>query len=97
MREGLAREIVHAVQSARKDAGLEVTDRISLALAGDPELLEAARAHEDYLGGEVLATSVSFDGDAGGPFHGGGGARAADRGRAGLGLRATRARIRGAR
>ena len=66
VREGLAREIVHAVQNARKDAGLEVTDRISLALAGDPELIEAARAHEDYLGGEVLATSISFDGEAGG-------------------------------
>ena len=43
-REGLAREIVHAVQIARKDAGLEITDRIELALGGDEELLEAARA-----------------------------------------------------
>ena len=63
VREGLAREIVHAVQNARKDAGLEVTDRINLVLAGDPELIEAARAHEDYLAGEVLATSISFDGE----------------------------------
>ncbi len=54
-REGLAREIVHAVQNARKAAGLEVTDRIELALSGDPELIEAARAHEPYLAGEVLA------------------------------------------
>jgi isoleucyl-tRNA synthetase len=60
-REGLAREIVHAVQIARKDAGLEITDRIELSLAGDPDLIEAARAHQDYLAGEVLATSVSYD------------------------------------
>jgi isoleucyl-tRNA synthetase len=60
-REGLAREIVHAVQIARKDAGLEITDRIELTLGGDAELIEAARAHRDYLAGEVLATSVSFD------------------------------------
>jgi isoleucyl-tRNA synthetase len=61
-REGLAREIVHAVQIARKEAGLEITDRIELALGGDEELLDAARAHEAYLAGEVLATSVSYDG-----------------------------------
>ncbi|MGH2997250.1 MAG: DUF5915 domain-containing protein, partial [Gaiellaceae bacterium] len=60
--EGLAREIVHAVQNERKAAGLEVEDRIELALAGDEELLAAARAHEDYLAGETLARSVTFDG-----------------------------------
>jgi isoleucyl-tRNA synthetase len=61
-REGLAREIVHAVQNARKAAGFEITDRIDLTLAGDPDLLEAAQAHEDYVANEVLATSVSYDG-----------------------------------
>jgi isoleucyl-tRNA synthetase len=60
-REGLAREIVHAVQIARKEAGLDITDRIALALGGDEDLLAAARAHEDYLAGEVLATSVSYE------------------------------------
>ena len=45
-REGLAREIVHAIQNARKAAGLEVEDRIELVLGGDDELLEAAREHE---------------------------------------------------
>jgi isoleucyl-tRNA synthetase len=66
-REGLAREIVHAVQIARKDAGLEITDRIDLTLGGDEELIEAARAHQDYLAAEVLATSVSYgDGGNGG-------------------------------
>ncbi len=59
--EGLAREIVHAVQIARKDAGLEITDRIELALGGDADLLDAARAHEPYVAGEVLATAVAYD------------------------------------
>jgi isoleucyl-tRNA synthetase len=61
-REGLAREVVHAVQNARKEAGLEVTDRIELRLGGDPELLDAARAHEQYVAGETLAASVGYDG-----------------------------------
>ena len=64
-REGLAREIVHAVQNARKEAGLEITDRIELALGGDEELLAAARAHQGYLAGEVLATAVAYDATAG--------------------------------
>jgi isoleucyl-tRNA synthetase len=64
--EGLAREIVHAVQIARKDSGLDITDRIELGLGGDEELLAAARAHEAYLAGEVLATSVAYDAGDGG-------------------------------
>jgi isoleucyl-tRNA synthetase len=66
-REGLAREIVHAVQNARKEAGLEITDRIELALGGDEELLEAAREHEKYVAGEVLATWVSYGAAEGAP------------------------------
>ena len=60
-REGLAREIVHAVQNARRGAGLQVEDRIELALGGDAELLAAARDHEGYLAQETLALSVSYE------------------------------------
>ncbi|MFY9469995.1 MAG: isoleucine--tRNA ligase, partial [Solirubrobacterales bacterium] len=59
-REGLAREIVHAVQNARKAAGLAVEDRIELVLDGDETVLEAAREHAGYLGDEVLATALSI-------------------------------------
>jgi isoleucyl-tRNA synthetase len=65
-REGLAREVVHAVQSARKAAGLAVEDRIRLVLGGDDELVGAARAHEGYVAGEVLAVEVTYDGASGG-------------------------------
>jgi isoleucyl-tRNA synthetase len=57
-REGRAREIVHAVQSARKSAGLAVEDRIELSLSGDPALLDAAAAHRDNLVGETLAVAL---------------------------------------
>jgi isoleucyl-tRNA synthetase len=58
--KGLAREIVHAVQAARRDAGLEVTDRIVLTLDGNETLLAAARAHQAYLAGETLAVEVQY-------------------------------------
>ncbi|HEY4896658.1 MAG TPA: isoleucine--tRNA ligase [Solirubrobacteraceae bacterium] len=60
LREGRSREIVHAVQNARKSAGLQVEDRIELALAGDPALLEAAGAHGDYVAGETLAVDLEL-------------------------------------
>jgi isoleucyl-tRNA synthetase len=66
-REGLAREIVHAVQNARKAAGLDISDRIELSLGGDEELLAAARAHEPYIAREVLATAVAYDAGGGPP------------------------------
>jgi isoleucyl-tRNA synthetase len=59
--EGWAREIVHAVQSARRDAGLEVSDRIALTLDGDEALVAAAKAHEAYIAGETLATQISYE------------------------------------
>jgi isoleucyl-tRNA synthetase len=66
-REGLAREIVRAVQNQRKEAGLEVSDRIRLWLGGEGALLAAAREHERYIAGEVLAVEVAFaDGDGDG-------------------------------
>jgi isoleucyl-tRNA synthetase len=61
-REALAREVVHAVQAARRNAGLNVEDRIELTLSGDEELLSAARTHEDYVAGETLASSLAYEG-----------------------------------
>ena len=68
IREGLAREVVRAVQNARKEAGLEITDRIALGLGGDAELLAAVRAHEGYVTGEALATSIAYDGSGDAPL-----------------------------
>ena len=59
--EGWAREIVHAIQAARRDAGLDVTDRIALTLAGDEALVGAAQTHQQYIAGETLAVDVSYE------------------------------------
>ena len=63
--EGLARDVVRHVQQARRDAGLVVTDRIRLRLDGDPGVLDAVRAHEAHVAGQVLAVEVAL-GDVGG-------------------------------
>ena len=62
--EGRAREIVHAVQNARKTAGLHVEDRIELLLYGDPALVQAADAHRDYIAAETLAVDLLISEDA---------------------------------
>ena len=64
-REGQAREVIRALQNARKDAGLAVSDRITLTLAGDEDLLAVVREHEALIAGEVLATAVAYDGGNG--------------------------------
>ncbi|GAA4168005.1 isoleucine--tRNA ligase [Gryllotalpicola koreensis] len=57
--EGLARDLVRAVQQARKDAGLHVEDRIALTLAGGAGVQAAATAHEALIAQETLATSYT--------------------------------------
>lgn len=56
--EGLAREVVSRVQRLRREAGLAVSDRIRLAIAGPEELERAVRTHRDGIGGETLALEV---------------------------------------
>jgi isoleucyl-tRNA synthetase len=56
--EGLARDVVRAVQQARKDAGLDVGDRIALTLGGDPVAMAAMETHRELIAGETLATSL---------------------------------------
>ncbi len=55
--EGLAREVTSLLQQARKDAGLEVSDRIRVTWATDDAALAAAlTTHGGLIAGEVLAT-----------------------------------------
>jgi isoleucyl-tRNA synthetase len=65
--EGLARDVVRVVQQARREGGLDVTDRVAVVLEAPPEVVEAVRIHQEFLAGEVLAESVCYGpaGDAG--------------------------------
>jgi isoleucyl-tRNA synthetase len=66
--EGMARELVSRVQRLRKEAGLEVSDRIRLAVWGAPEVEAAVRAHEAYVAGEVLAVALAVGAGAADAF-----------------------------
>ncbi|MFO0796710.1 MAG: class I tRNA ligase family protein [Gemmataceae bacterium] len=55
--EGLARDVVRLVQDARKDAGLDVADKIELFLGAADALGAAIAAHRDTIAGEVQATA----------------------------------------
>ena len=72
-----AREVVRAVQNKRKEAALEVTDRILLTLGGEAALLDAVRSHHDYVAGETLAVSVDYES----PPDGAGAVRSGEAGR----------------
>ena len=58
VRAGLLRDVVRAVQEARKNAGLEVSDRITLTWSGTGDAAEALRSDSGPVADEVLATSV---------------------------------------
>jgi isoleucyl-tRNA synthetase len=71
--EGLARDVIRVVQQARREAGLDVADRITLVVEAPAAVASAAEAHREFLAAETLATSVTFgpageaafDGEAG--------------------------------
>ena len=58
VQEGLARELVRTVQEARKQAGLDVSDRIALSIDGSPNIVAALDQHRDYVMEETLATRL---------------------------------------
>jgi isoleucyl-tRNA synthetase len=55
--EGVARDLVRVVQQARRDAGLDVSDRIALTVVAAPAVADAARTHAALIARETLATS----------------------------------------
>lgn len=59
--EGFANEIVHSVQTRRKEISCEYTDRIEVAIdSGAPEIVVAVRDYADAIAAETLANSVTI-------------------------------------
>ena len=59
-REGTAREVVNRIQRLRKEAGYVYTDRIGVWMDGGAAVLEAARAHAEFIRGETLARRLEL-------------------------------------
>ncbi|HEX7195900.1 MAG TPA: DUF5915 domain-containing protein, partial [Candidatus Limnocylindria bacterium] len=62
--EGVAREVAHRLQAMRKAAGYEISDRVRVAVAGDPSWVERLEPHRAWLAEELLASSVELGADA---------------------------------
>jgi len=58
--EGLARDVIRVVQQARREAGLDVSDRIALTISAPEPVTAAVTTFRDFLAAETLATSVTF-------------------------------------
>jgi isoleucyl-tRNA synthetase len=59
--EGYARDVVRAVQDARKAAGLHVADRIDLVLGVPAGHVADVEAHRAFVAAETLAASVTLE------------------------------------
>ncbi|HBI39587.1 MAG TPA: isoleucine--tRNA ligase, partial [Tenacibaculum sp.] len=59
-KEGVARELINRIQNARKDSGLEVTDRIRLTFLTYADLQESVLANENYIKTETLTNELVF-------------------------------------
>ncbi|WP_025273781.1 isoleucine--tRNA ligase [Haloglycomyces albus] len=58
--EGVARDVVRVVQQARKDADLDVTDRIHATVKAEQSVRDAVERHRDFVQGETLALDLAF-------------------------------------
>jgi isoleucyl-tRNA synthetase len=68
--EGVARDVIRVVQQARREAGLDVSDRVSVVVEGPSSVTAAVTAHRDFVAAETLATSVEFGAAGEGAFVG---------------------------
>jgi len=66
--EGFSREFVNRVQNMRKDAGLEVTDRIRILYTADEQLKKAIEQFKDTIASETLASEVVTGTENGGGY-----------------------------
>ncbi|MDE6153780.1 MAG: hypothetical protein K2G21_06505, partial [Muribaculaceae bacterium] len=58
--EGMARELINRIQNIRKSRDYNITDRIRVIINPDDLINDAVKAHNDYIAGQVLASTLEL-------------------------------------
>ncbi|MGW1339740.1 isoleucine--tRNA ligase [Kribbella sp. NPDC002412] len=58
--EGVARDVIRSLQQARRDAGLDVTDRVRFSVTAPAEVVGAVEVHRELIMGETLAVELAL-------------------------------------
>jgi isoleucyl-tRNA synthetase len=66
--EGFAREVISRLQRLRKEARLDVSDRIVAMVSGEGEIEDAVRTHRDRIAEETLAVQLTVGDETAAPF-----------------------------
>ena len=64
-KEGMARELINRIQNMRKDAGLEITDRIKVTISPYELSDMAVESFDEYIKGQVLADAITLEANDG--------------------------------
>ena len=60
IQEGIARELVSKIQNMRKDAGLEVIDRITIEIDANENIITAIKNQKEHICNETLSDAIIF-------------------------------------
>ena len=59
-KEGIARELINRIQNIRKDSGFEVTDKISIKLSNNEDIVKSLEIYKNYIATQTLAVSINI-------------------------------------
>ena len=60
-KEGIARDLIRAVQNTRREKGLDVSDFIRINISGDKDLIDSVNQNLEFFKNQILAKEVIFD------------------------------------
>ena len=58
--QGLVREVIRAVQEARKQADFDISDRINISMGANPDVIAAVKSNQELVASETLALAINY-------------------------------------